>query len=123
MLSRAWQQNVDENAWGIGQIGATLAWTPLLIEMSCSAFRLLRRRNADGKPLNSSETNVVMQNLEEGQLQATDSNAGTPTGEISESDTNGKKLLLDSTRLFQRVNVPSLAAGPVPRSLDRRNTG
>lgn len=96
MLSRAWQQNLDENAWGIGQIGATLAWAPLLIEMSCSALRIvLQQRKAEGrKQLNSSETNVAMQNLEEGQLpleQVTDSSAGNSTREVSgDSDKCGK---------------------------------
>lgn len=123
VLSRAWQQNVDENAWGIGQIGATLAWAPLLIEMSCSAFRIVLQRKAEGKPPNSSETNVAMQNLEEGQLQVTDSNAGNSTREVSESDKCGKNPLLDSTRLSQGANLPSLASGPVPWSQNRRNTG
>lgn len=137
MLSRAWQQNVDENAWGVGQIGATLAWAPLLIEMSCSAFRIivLQQRKAEGKKQldNSSETDVVamQQNLEEGQLlpltlQVTDSNnAGNSTREVSESDKFGQQqpLLLDSTRLPQEAKAPSLASGPVPWSLSRRNTG
>lgn len=128
MLSRAWQQNVDENAWGIGQIGATLAWAPLLIEMSCSALRIIvLQRKAEGqKPLNSSETNVVMQNLEEGQLplQVIDSNADNSTREVSDSDKCGKQpLLLDLTRLSRGAKMPSLASGPVPWSLNRRNTG
>lgn len=101
VLSRAWQKNVDENAWGIGQIGATLAWAPLLIEMSCSAFRIALQRKVEGKPLNSSETNVAMQNLEEGQSHITDSNAGNSTREVPQSDNCGKKPLLDSTRLSQ----------------------
>lgn len=135
MLSRAWQQNVDENAWGIGQIGATLAWAPLLIEMSCSAFRLIvlrQRKAAEGKKQldNSSETDVVamQQNLEEGQLlpltlQVKDSNnAGNSTREVSESDKFGQQQP-DSTRLPQEAKAPSLASGPVPWSLNRRNTG
>lgn len=131
MLSEAWQQNVDENAWGIGQIGAMLVWAPLLIEMSCSALRIvLQQRKAEqGKKHNNSSpenTNVEMQNLEEGQLplRVIDSNAGNSTRELSESDKGGEQpLSLDPTRLPQGANLPSLASGSVPSSLNRRNTG
>lgn len=66
MLKIVWQQSLDETAWGIGQIGAMLAWAPLLVEMS---YLILLQRKKKGKPESSSETNVIMHNLEEGKLQ------------------------------------------------------
>jgi hypothetical protein len=37
---------VGEDVWGIGQVGAALAWLPLLAEMGYSAFQLLLARIA-----------------------------------------------------------------------------
>lgn len=121
----AWQQSLGENAWGIGQIGATLAWAPLLVEMTYSAFRtLLQQRQQEGDPPpTSSETNVVMQNLEAGQLQVTDLKAATLTGGVSGADKSDERLPLDSINLSRRIDMPLLATQPLPWSLQRRNTG
>lgn len=102
MLKIVWQQSLDETAWGIGQIGAMLAWAPLLVEMS---YLILLQRKKKGKPESSSETNVIMHNLEEGKLQATECDAATSTVEVTEVDTSGKKMSLDSTNLCPKVNV------------------
>lgn len=104
--------------WGIGQIGATLVWAPLLIEMSYSAFRTVLQQRQQGKPNDTSETNVVMQNLEDGQFQGANANAAPSMGEPIEPDRTGREMLLSSTNTCQRFNVLSPAAG-----LDRRNTG
>ena len=38
-----WDGQTEKNFWGIGQVGAPLAWLPLLIDMSCSATTGIRQ--------------------------------------------------------------------------------
>lgn len=110
--------------WEIGQIGTTLAWARLLAEMTYSTFQILlqQSKQQEGKPPPPSpfKKNVVMQNLEAGQSQAKDFNAGTSTGEATEADESGRKVPFDSTNLCPSVDVPSLAARGLACSPHRR---
>jgi hypothetical protein len=66
VLRVAWGGEIDEDVWGIGQIIATLAWAPLLVEMGYSAFKLVLKRRRQGEPAASSGANSTTHDLEEG---------------------------------------------------------
>lgn len=84
---------------------------------TAAAIQTTRRQPPPPSPF---KKNVVMQNLEAGQSQAKDFNAGTSTGEATEADESGRKLPFDSTNLCPSVDVPSLAARGLACSPHRR---
>ncbi|KAH8732073.1 hypothetical protein GQ44DRAFT_273037 [Phaeosphaeriaceae sp. PMI808] len=38
-LSRGWNGDIEEGSWGVGQVLALFAWTPLLIEVGCHILK------------------------------------------------------------------------------------
>jgi|SRR5947207_15858825 len=62
VLRIAWGGKIDEDVWGIGQIGAILTWAPLLSKMCSSAFEVV------AKQAQQNGTETTMWDLEMNQL-------------------------------------------------------